>query len=161
MPYPEEIELAFERLQKELEDEINLKMQKTQEQLLEHFDEDIHDILKIRLDEARERLDKVGRWFWAVTCQQLKQYADFDHEHHRFTLRESVNELPVGQYQLLRKDGRQNSALQMQDHHSFAYRINHPLGEYVIEEPKPVRRKQLKSSSITVTTQRKSRWLSS
>ncbi len=38
-----------------------------------------------------------------------------------------------GQYQLLRKDGRQNSALQMQDHHSFAYRINHPLGEYVIE----------------------------
>ncbi|MCV5926373.1 ATP-dependent helicase, partial [Escherichia coli] len=77
---PEEIELAFERLQKELEDEINLKMQKTQEQLLEHFDEDIHDILKIRLDEARERLDKVGRWFWAVTCQQLKQYADFDHE---------------------------------------------------------------------------------
>lgn len=133
---PEEIELAFERLQKELEDEINLKMQKTQEQLLEHFDEDIHDILKIRLDEARERLDKVGRWFWAVTCQQLKQYADFDHEHHRFTLRESVNELPVGQYQLLRKDGRQNSALQMQDHHSFAYRINHPLGEYVIEGAK-------------------------
>ncbi|HFN7726518.1 TPA: SNF2-related protein [Escherichia coli] len=133
---PEEIELAFERLQKELEDEINLKMQKTQEQLLEHFDEDIHDILKIRLDEARERLDKVGRWFWAVTCQQLKQYADFDHEHHRFTLRESVNELPVGQYQLLRKDSRQNSALQMQDHHSFAYRINHPLGEYVIEGAK-------------------------
>lgn len=123
-------------MQKELEDEINLKMQKTQEQLLEHFDEDIHDILKIRLDEARERLDKVGRWFWAVTCQQLKQYADFDHEHHRFTLRESVNELPVGQYQLLRKDGRQNSALQMQDHHSFAYRINHPLGEYVIEGAK-------------------------
>ncbi|MCQ8812100.1 hypothetical protein NQU36_30145, partial [Escherichia coli] len=64
-------------MQKELEDEIYLKMQKTQEQLLDHFDEDIHDILKIRLDEARDRLDKVGRWFCAVTCQHLKQYDDF------------------------------------------------------------------------------------
>ncbi|EHA7421768.1 DEAD/DEAH box helicase, partial [Salmonella enterica] len=98
---PEEIEAAFEKLRKELEDEINLKMQKTQEQLLEHFDEDIHDVLKIRLDETQERLDKVGRWFWAVTHYQLKHCANFDHEHHRFTLYEPVNGLPVGQYQLL------------------------------------------------------------
>ncbi|MGK7630794.1 hypothetical protein, partial [Salmonella enterica] len=88
---PEEIEAAFEKLRKELEDEINLKMQKTQEQLLEHFDEDIHDVLKIRLDETQERLDKVGRWFWAVTHYQLKHCANFDHEHHRFTLYEPVN----------------------------------------------------------------------
>lgn len=100
---PEEIEAAFEKLRKELEDEINLKMQKTQEQLLEHFDEDIHDVLKIRLDETQERLDKVGRWFWAVTHYQLKHCANFDHEHHRFTLCEPVNGLPVGQYQLLRR----------------------------------------------------------
>lgn len=132
----EEIEAAFERLQKELENEIDIKMQKTQEQLLEHFDEDIHDILRIRLDEARERLDKVGRWFWAVTYQQLRKYADFDHDHHRFTLREPVKELPMGQYQLLRKSGDKNSELQKQGHHSFAYRINHPLGEYVIDSAK-------------------------
>lgn len=135
---PEEIEAAFEKLRKELEEEINLKMQKTQEQLLEHFDEDIHDVLKIRLDEAQERLDKVGRWFWAVTHYQLRHCANFDHGHHRFTLCEPVNGLPVGQYQLLRKSVNQKSELQRQEHHSFAYRINHPLGEYVIDSAKRV-----------------------
>ncbi|HHY0327935.1 TPA: SNF2-related protein [Vibrio cholerae] len=133
---PDEIEAAFSTLQKELEDEINNKMQKTQAQLLEHFDEDIHDILKIKLDEAKERLDKVGRWFWAVTHQQLKEQAIFDHDNYRFKLQKSVNQLPVGQYQLLRKAGQGNSELQAQDHHSFAYRINHPLGEYVIDAAK-------------------------
>ncbi|EOG9708986.1 SNF2-related protein [Vibrio cholerae] len=133
---PDEIEAAFSSLQKELEDEINNKMQKTQAQLLEHFDEDIHDILKIKLDEAKERLDKVGRWFWAVTHQQLKEQAIFDHDNYRFTLQKPVNQLPVGQYQLLRKAGQGNSELQAQDHHSFTYRINHPLGEYVIDAAK-------------------------
>ncbi|MFM2615829.1 SNF2-related protein [Vibrio alginolyticus] len=133
---PGQIEAAFSELQKELEDEINNKMQKTQAQLIEHFDEDIHDILKIKLDEAKERLDKVGRWFWAVTHQQLKEQAIFDHDNYRFTLQKSVNQLPVGQYQLLRKAGQGDSELQVQDHHSFAYRINHPLGEYVIDAAK-------------------------
>ncbi|HCG6538845.1 TPA: DEAD/DEAH box helicase family protein [Vibrio parahaemolyticus] len=133
---PDQIEAAFSELQKELEDEIKNKMQKTQAQLIEHFDEDIHDILKIKLDEAKERLDKVGRWFWAVTHQQLKEQAIFDHDNYRFTLQKSVNQLPVGQYQLLRKAGQGDSELQVQDHHSFAYRINHPLGEYVIDAAK-------------------------
>lgn len=133
---PEQIEAAFAMLQKELEDEIKAKMQKTQAQLFEHFDEDIHDILKIKLDEARERLDKVGRWFWSVTNQQLKEQAIFDNDNYRFTLRESVNQLPTGQYQLIRKAGSEKSELQVQDHHSFAYRINHPLGEYVIDSAK-------------------------
>ncbi len=139
---PDEIEVAFSLLQKELEDEISIKMQKTQEKLLEHFDEDIHDILKIKLDEARERLDKVGRWFWAVTHQQLKDCASFDHINYRFTLHKLVKQLPVGQYQLLRKVGSENSALQIQDQHSHAYRINHPLGEYVIDNAKSIETKR-------------------
>lgn len=133
---PAEIEAAFETLQKELEDEINSKMQHTQAQLLEHFDEDIHDILKLKLDEAKDRLDKVGRWFWAVTYQQLQPYAAFDHQHYRFTLQKPVHHQPMGQYQLLRKAENGNSALQVQDNHSFAYRINHPLGEHVIDSAK-------------------------
>ncbi len=138
----EEIEAAFSLLQKELEEEISVKMQRTQEKLLEHFDEDIHDILKIKLDEARERLDKVGRWFWAVTHQQLKDCASFDHANYRFTLQKSVKQLPVGQYQLLRKAGSENSELQVQDQHSHAYRINHPLGEYVIDNAKSIETKR-------------------
>lgn len=137
----QQIEDAFEQLQKELEAEINHKMQQTQVKLLEHFDEDIHDILKLKLDEAKERLDKVGRWFWAVTHHQLQPYAAFDHQNYRFTLQKPVNHQSIGQYQLLRKAGGDNSALQVLEHHSFAYRINHPLGEHVIDcaksEPAP------------------------
>lgn len=139
---PDEIEAAFSLLQKELESEINLKIQRTQEKLFEHFDEDIHDILKIKLNEAKERLDKVGRWFWAVTHQQLKDYASFDHENYRFTLQKSVKQLPIGQYQLIRKANNENSELQVQDQHSHAYRINHPLGEYVIDNAKSIETKQ-------------------
>lgn len=137
----QQIEDAFEQLQKELEAEINHKMQQTQVKLLEHFDEDIHDILKLKLDETKERLDKIGRWFWAVTHHQLQPYAAFDHQSYRFTLQKAVNHQPIGQYQLLRKAGGDNSALQVLEQHSFAYRINHPLGEHVIDcaksEPTP------------------------
>ncbi|WP_442806523.1 helicase-related protein [Vibrio cortegadensis] len=131
---PDEIEIAFELLQKELENDINEKMQKTQDQLLEHFDEDIHDILKIKLDEAKERLDRVGRWFWAVTYQQLKDSACFDHENHSFSINEPINDAFFGQYQLIRKAGGDSREVQQLDRHTQAYRINHPLGEQVIAE---------------------------
>ncbi|MEQ6344797.1 SNF2-related protein [Vibrio cyclitrophicus] len=129
---PDEIESAFESLQKELESDINEKIQKTQEQLLEHFDEDIHDILKVKLDEAKERLDKVGRWFWAVTYQQLKDSARFDHENYSFSINEPMYNAFSGRYQLIRKAGGDSREAEQLDHHTQAYRINHPLGEQVI-----------------------------
>ena len=49
---PETIEQAFEHLQKELEQDINEKLKQTQSQLIEHFDEDVHDRLKFQLDAA-------------------------------------------------------------------------------------------------------------
>ena len=131
---PTEIEFAFESLQKELESDINERMQKTQEQLLEHFDEDIHDILKIKLNEAKERLDKVGKWFWAVTYQQLKDHAYFDHESLSFSINQRINNAFFGKYQLIRKTGKENQEIQPLDNSTQAYRINHPLGEQVITE---------------------------
>ncbi|MFA0710861.1 SNF2-related protein [Vibrio splendidus] len=129
-----EIELAFEKLQKELEDDINSKMKQTQEALLEHFDEDIHDLLKIKLDQAKQRLDKVGRWFWAVTRKQLAEQADFNDENLTFSLLKPVVQQPIGHYQLIRKgtdvgaDKLQSTAV-----NTHTYRISHPLGEYVID----------------------------
>ncbi|WP_419596396.1 helicase-related protein, partial [Thiolapillus sp.] len=64
---PQEIQQAFEQLQKELEEDIAARMDSTHQLLLEHFDEDIHDLLKIQLDQAKQRLDKVGRLFWLLT----------------------------------------------------------------------------------------------
>lgn len=130
---PEEIESAFAALQKELEADINQKMQQTQQVLLEHFDEDIHDLLKIKLDQAKERLDKVGRWFWAVTTHQLQQKAIFSEADYSFTLTAQVAEQPPGKYQFIRRGDEQ---AQTTDTHTRLYRISHPLGEYVIDSAK-------------------------
>jgi SNF2 family DNA or RNA helicase len=131
---PAEIESAFEALQKELEDDINSKMQQTQEALLEHFDEDIHDLLKIKLDQAKERLDKVSRWFWAITQHQLQSHALFNEQDYTFTLTQQIAEQVKGKYQLIRKGKSvEDIAQQVIDNHAHTYRITHPLGEYVIE----------------------------
>ena len=49
---PEEIEGAFERLQEEMSTQIDETMQDTRRKLLENFDAEVHDRLKVNLDEA-------------------------------------------------------------------------------------------------------------
>lgn len=137
---PEDIENAFEELQKELEADINDQLQKTQSQLMEHFDEDVHDKLKFQLDSAQARLDKVSRWFWGVTRFALSDggsdnvKANFDEQNYSFALIQSpISQAPVGSYQLVR--GKQNQQRQ-QDFMAHAYRLNHPLGEWSLEQAK-------------------------
>ncbi|MFH3651702.1 hypothetical protein WAH63_21580, partial [Acinetobacter baumannii] len=60
---PEEIEQSFKQLRDELEEQINEKMKRTQALLLEHFDADIHDLLKIQKERAELQLDKISRLF--------------------------------------------------------------------------------------------------
>lgn len=64
---PEEIETAFNQLQQEMEELINCRLAETRRLLLEHFDEDVHARLRMKLDEARQTLDRVGMMFWSLT----------------------------------------------------------------------------------------------
>ena len=134
MPLSRRNRTSFYIFTKELEDDINSKMQQTQEALLEHFDEDIHDLLKIKLDQAKERLDKVSRWFWDVTLYQLNNHAIFNEQDYSFTLIDKIADFSQGKYQLIRK-GKQvdDEAAQVIDKQAHKYRITHPLGEHVIE----------------------------
>ncbi len=126
---PEAIEDAFTNLQKELEDHINQKIKATQQILIENFDEDIHDLLKIRLDQAEERLDKVGRWFWRLTKHILDGKAAFEDEKYAFQLEQWVAPAAaIGKYQLVKKQG----AASIENAHT--YRLTHPLGEYVLQK---------------------------
>nr|WP_284504254.1 SNF2-related protein [Caballeronia sp. ATUFL_F1_KS4A] len=126
---PEEIEAAFNALQAELEGVISDRIRDTQSQLLENFDEDVHDRLKLRLDEAEARLDKLGRWFWGVTRFALNERARFDEQAHAFSLShppEGIEpQAPVGRYQLIRGAGQPDML-------AHAYRLSHPLGEWSI-----------------------------
>ena len=127
---PEDIEAAFNALQAELEESINSRIRDTQAQLLETFDEDVHDKLKLRLDEAEARLDKIGRWFWGLTRYALAGHAKFDEQHYAFSLTNPppacAAGAPVGRYQLMRC-GAQADML------AHAYRLSHPLGEWSID----------------------------
>jgi hypothetical protein len=126
---PDQIEAAFNALQTELEEAINDRIKDTQSQLLENFDEDVHDRLKLRLDEAEARLDRLGRWFWGVTRYALCERARFDDQAYAFSLTsppdvEALQILP-GRYQLIR-------GAAQPDMLAHAYRLSHPLGEWSI-----------------------------
>ena len=123
---PEQIEAAFNALQAELEESIADRIKDTQSQLLENFDEDVHDRLKLRLDEAEARLDKLGRWFWGVTRYALNDRARFDEQSYAFSLSTPPTGIATGRYQLIR-------GAAQPDMLAHAYRLSHPLGEWSIE----------------------------
>lgn len=123
---PEQIEAAFNVLQAELEESIADRIKDTQSQLLENFDEDVHDRLKLRLNEAEARLDKLGRWFWGVTRFALNDRARFDEQSYAFSLSKPPTGIATGRYQLIR-------GAAQPDMLAHAYRLSHPLGEWSIE----------------------------
>ncbi|OYD52446.1 ATP-dependent helicase [Thauera propionica] len=123
---PEQIEAAFNALQTELEEVIADRIKDTQSQLLENFDEDVHDRLKLRLQDAEARLDKLGRWFWGVTRYALNDRARFDEQSYAFSLSTPPTGIATGRYQLIR-------GAAQPDMLAHAYRLSHPLGEWSIE----------------------------
>jgi len=124
---PEQIEAAFNALQAELEDVIAGRIEETQTQLLENFDEDVHDRLKLRLADAQARLDKLGRWFWGVTQYALRDRARFDENAYAFSLTNPPSGIAPGRYQLIRGAAQPEML-------AHAYRLNHPLGEWSIDQ---------------------------
>ena len=126
----EEIEQSFKQLRDELEEQINDKMKRTQELLLEHFDADIHDLLKVQKERAELQLDKISRLFWLSTKFILEKFAQFHDHNLSFDLTKSpILTAPSGKYQLIRKGERIPE-------NTFIYRLTHPLGEFVLDSAK-------------------------
>lgn len=124
---PEQIDQAFADLRAELEETINERMKETEEKLLENFDEQIHELLKVQRERAEQQLDRIQRLFWRLSHHILKPVAIFDDDNLAFALNESpINKAPTGLYQLIRKGH------QVPDN-AHTYRLTHPLGEYVLD----------------------------
>jgi hypothetical protein len=77
---PEAIEAAFSALQAQLDEEIKARLTQTRQTLLENFDEDVHARLRLRLEDAKAQLHRVGQRFWSVTRHQLADAATFDEQ---------------------------------------------------------------------------------
>jgi hypothetical protein len=127
---PEEIDAAFRQLQTEMEETIKTKLDDTRRVLMEHFDEDVHARLKMRLDDTRANLDRIGRMFWTLTRFVLNDRADFDDNTLTFELTNPPAEtFKAGRYQLISKT-------QPNVPGDFLYRLSHPLGEWVLHTGK-------------------------
>lgn len=125
---PEEIKAAFDELQKELEIQIDEQMQATRQKLLENFDEEVHEKLKISFNESRDYLNRYENWLWELTKYRLVQYGDFNDEGYYFYLKSNPYEdysFPTGPYKI---------GMMTDDNH--VYRIGHPLAQLIIEEAK-------------------------
>lgn len=128
----EEINSAFKKLQDELEDQIKNKLDDTHRSLLEHFDEDVHQRLKMHVSETVLHLDRFSQMFWIVTSYMLRPYSIFDEKTFSF---EVIKPIPFignifGNYQLKMKD----KSLQKKTHQ--VYRLSHPIGEAILEKSK-------------------------
>ena len=72
----EEIETEFKALREEMDTQITATMDDTRRKLLENFDAEVHDRLKMNLDQSREYISRYERKLWAVTRHELAQPRD-------------------------------------------------------------------------------------
>jgi hypothetical protein len=138
---PEEIDAAFRALQAEMDEQIRTRMDDTRRTLFEHFDEDVHQRLRLQLDNAKAQLDRFGQRFWSLTRFMLDGRAHFDDDALTFDLeRPPCTEIATGRYHLISKSHPKYSQGADEDggeeRSQFLYRLSHPLGEYVVQSAK-------------------------
>lgn len=121
----EQIQIEFDALQKELETEINQGQQDAREKLLDNFDQEV--VEKVRV-QTKGVLDRFNEQLWTLTRHILSTSATFDDAGHSFTLtRNPFTTTPgevihAGPYRMGKGVTDANT-----------YRIGHPLAQHVIE----------------------------
>ncbi|MCC7011375.1 MAG: DEAD/DEAH box helicase [Planctomycetes bacterium] len=134
---PAEIDAAFRALQAEMDEQIRSRLDDTRRALFEHFDEDVHERLRLQLADARARLDRVGRRFWELTRFVLGVKARFDDAALAFDLTVSPRpDIDTGRYHLISKSRPRDDSSKDADAGRFLYRLSHPLGEHVVDHAK-------------------------
>lgn len=119
----EEINQAFEQLQADMQEEINQKMSKVREEVLDNFDIDVQEHLRLRRDNTGAFLNRYHHIFWELTKYVLSSHATFNDKNHSFVLHTPVEDCKPGRYVLLSTEGE-----------GIPYRLSHPLAQYVINK---------------------------
>jgi ERCC4-related helicase len=124
---PEAIKSSFVQLQFDLSGEINEAMVKTRQLLLENFDEEVQEKLRVSAADSRSALNRYERMLMDLTEAELNDFADFDQD--GFTLTRSpsaeLDSIDLGRYELPRRSGE-----------AHLYRFGHPLAAWIIEQTK-------------------------
>ncbi len=118
---PEQIQFEFDQLQRELDEEIAAGQRDAREKLLDNFDQEV--VEKVRI-QSSGLLDRFNERLWLVTRYLLADYAKFDGDEYSFYL--TRNPFPgetihPGPYRLGKNVEDANT-----------YRIGHPLARRVL-----------------------------
>ena len=136
---PAEIKASFDQLQLELGAQINDAMTRTRRQLLENFDAEVHEKLRVSLDESRSYLNRYERLLMQLTRHELGTHAEFANGYSAFRLKSNpfpeAGNIPIGLYELPRRSGE-----------AHLYRMGHPLAELILQKAKE---RVLPNASIT------------
>jgi ERCC4-related helicase len=124
----DEIQISFNALQAEMEMQIDERMQNTRQKLLENFDEEVNEKLRVSKSESEAYLNKYEGWLWDLTRFYLDPYARFDTVSHSFYLVRNPfpdEQIHPGPYKIGKNIDVAN-----------IYRPNHPLAQRLIESCK-------------------------
>jgi ERCC4-related helicase len=132
---PEEIQTAFDKLQLELSFEINEAMTRTRQSLLENFDDEVREKLRIQDEASKAYLNRYERLLIDVTRHETQGCAEFlDASSFQLKNCPFPGNIPLGRYELPRRSGE-----------AHLYRLNHPLAEAVLAAAK---RRELPTQEI-------------
>ena len=99
----EQIQFNFDQLQQEMEIQIDERIKQTRQKLLENFDEEVHEKLRINDRESNEVKSKFDHWLWELTRFYLQPYAKFEdgrtriHAHQESFSRRADSSRPVSE----------------------------------------------------------------
>ena len=121
----DEIQNAFDELQHELEDTISTRINQTKKSLIENFDEEVVEKLKIRQNGDDSIISLYKRHFWNIIMSVLSDNIDLvDESQLSFRIKQKVDGIEPGIYTLKNDD--RTAATQV--------RMSGILGEYVVNK---------------------------
>ena len=121
-----EINTAFDSLQTEMDVSIQEGLRGAKEKLLENFDADVHEKLRLNLRESKDYLDTYQRWLWNITQHYLGNKATYAEDEYSFTLKQN----PFPDVKI--DEGPYKIGKNIEDAH--IYRPGHPLAQRILEE---------------------------
>ncbi|MBI2326338.1 DEAD/DEAH box helicase [Candidatus Collierbacteria bacterium] len=124
----EEINTAFDKLQEEMDESIQNNLSDTRQTLLENFDAEVHEKLKLNLRESTMYLDTYNRWLWDTTRFYLGDNAEFSEHEYSFVLKNNPfpnEEIDAGPYKIGKN---------VEDAH--VYRPGHSLAQKIMTDIK-------------------------
>jgi superfamily II DNA or RNA helicase len=122
---PQQIQFEFDQLQRELDSDIAAGQQDAREKLLDNFDQEVVERVRI---QSSGLLDRFNERLWTLTRYLLASFAEFDGHEYSFHLTSnpfSGETIHPGPYRLGKN---------VQD--ANTYRVGHPLAQRILAQAK-------------------------